>query len=209
MKFDEMLKKEGIKTGDHVSVNSLHPKHYDYILSIDPDKDKSGFCLLSAVNGKDTKVMLSCTKSFFDLIELFRTLAMTGLVNNVTSRNTLILIEGGWLNQKSCFHEAQGRGTEKIAKDVGANHQTGRLLAEVAEAYGLHTEIKAPLVKGWQGANHKITHEELAEIIDLGKARTNPDERDAILLALDRAEVPLSPQRVLHQLRKKGGLANG
>ena len=94
------------------------------------------------------------------------------------------------MNAKSCFHAAQGKQAEKIAKDVGANHETGRKIIEMCEHYGIEVMPHAPLVKCWKGKDRKITHEELASFTGI-MGRTNQDARDAGLLAWTFAGLPI------------------
>ena len=81
-------------------------------------------------------------------------------------------------------------GRKKIAKDVGANHETGRKIIEMCKHYGLETLAHAPLVKCWKGKDRKITHEELASFTGL-TGRTNQDGRDAALLAWVFSGLPI------------------
>ena len=92
--------------------------------------------------------------------------------------------------RQSCFHEAQGKQAEKIAKDVGANHETGRKIIEMCEHYGIEVLPHIPLVKCWKGKDRKITHEELASFTGI-MGRTNQDVRDAALLAWTFAGLPI------------------
>ncbi len=102
----------------------------------------------------------------------------------------VVVVEAGWMVRKSNFHDAQGHRAEKIAKDVGANHETGRKIIEMCKHYGIEVVQHAPLVKCWKGKDRKITHEELASITGL-IGRTNQDARDAALLAWVFAGLPI------------------
>ena len=93
--------------------------------------------------------------------------------------------------KKSNFHDAQGHRAEKIAKDVGANHETGRKIVEMCRHYGIKVLEHAPLVKCWKGRDGKITHEELVAFTGLMGGRTNQDARDAALLAWVFANLPI------------------
>ena len=70
------------------------------------------------------------------------------------------------------------------------NHQTGILLSEMAKSYEMDVRIVKPLVKRWKGRDGKITHEELSKFVEVG-ARTNQDERNAVLLAWVYAGQPI------------------
>lgn len=154
------------------------------IIAIDPDVTKSGVAVLE--NGHLTLESLTFAK----VVERFWDL------NARENFKFHILVEAGWMNEKSCFHPAQGKGAEKIAKDVGANHQVGRLIIEMAEYYRLNVDSVAPLKKSWAGPNGKITHGELARIEGITvPARTNQEERDAALLALVHSGMPIRMRR--------------
>lgn len=147
------------------------------IVAIDPDVTKSGVAVLD-VKGKSIELY---AMTFPDLIDY---------LYSIQDRESVrIAVEAGWLNFKSNFHGYYGRRGEKIAKDVGANHETGRKIVEMCEHIGLSVSLIKPLGKRWKGANGKITHCELESVlkglkIALNRKRTNQDERDSILIAI-------------------------
>ena len=107
-----------------------------------------------------------------------------------------VIIEGGWLHSKSNFHGYQGATAEKIAKNTGSNHQTGRLIVQMLEHYGIRVEVVWPLKKTWKGPNGKITQGEMESLLKSSGfteklRRCNQDERDALLLALVYSGIPL------------------
>ncbi|MGA6877478.1 hypothetical protein [Acinetobacter sp. AND/436] len=134
----------------------------DLIIGIDPDLEKSGVAVL-----KDGSLRV-CNMSFYDLSQYFE-------VNK--SEIKKVVIEAGWLNKKSNFRFGHSKSAgEKIAKNVGENHATGKLLAEMAKECGLavvlvkptRTKLKAEdfnRITGWQG-------------------RTNQEQRDAAMLII-------------------------
>lgn len=87
-----------------------------------------------------------------------------------------VIIEGGWLNQKSNWHsQGQGESTvTKIAKNTGANHQVGKLFVEMCEALSLEYEIRKP-------QSSKVNAETFKKITKY-KGKTNQDARDAGML---------------------------
>ena len=182
MTIDE-IRKMAEEKGNRLSVKDFTKKKYEWIMAIDPDVDRSGCCLLRIndpqnPDPKDT-VIWAGTYTFPQLVDRFTNGALHIGVNEV-----LIVIEGGWLNTKSCFHEAQGRRAERVAKNVGANQQTGKLLAEMAEHIGYKVEIVKPLVKTGSGHDRKLTTEDLKMFIpNMPHNRLNQDARDAIRLA--------------------------
>lgn len=147
------------------------------IVAVDPDVTKSGVAVLDM----QSRSLELYAMTFPDLIDY-----LYGIQDKESVR---IAVEAGWLNSKSNFHGYYGRRGEKIAKDVGANHETGRKIVEMCEHIGLSVSLIKPLGKRWKGANGKITHCELENVlkglkIALNRKRTNQDERDSILIAI-------------------------
>ncbi len=160
--------------------NSLR---YDIIVAIDPDREKSGVAVLHTQSKEVSVVGLS----FPNLVDF-----ISNLSEDAKSRNKSlkVFVEGGWLVKKSNYHAYQGHRAEKIAKDVGANHETGRKIVEMLDHKGVEVEVVHPLKKCWKGMDGKITHEELSQFVNI-KSRTNQDERDAVLLAWVIAGFPI------------------
>lgn len=156
---------------------------FDNIIGIDPDKEKSGVAFL-----KPKTRQLEVTNLTFPM--LLDYLQHAKKVRDESGESLVVVIEAGWMNAKSCFHTAQGKSAEKIAKDVGANHETGRKIIEMCKHYGIEVVQHIPLVKCWKGKDRKITHEELASFTGL-TGRTNQDARDAALLAWVFANLPI------------------
>lgn len=156
---------------------------FDNIIGIDPDKGKSGVAFL-----KPATRQLEVTNLTFPM--LLDYLQHAKKVRDESGESLVVVVEAGWMNAKSCFHTAQGKSAEKIAKDVGANHETGRKIVEMCKHYGIEVVQHIPLVKCWKGKDRKITHEELASFTGL-TGRTNQDARDAALLAWVFANLPV------------------
>ena len=156
---------------------------YDNIIAIDPDKEKSGVAYLQPSARK-----LELSNLAFPL--LLEYLQHAQKQSAEMQESLIVVVEAGWMNAKSCFHAAQGKQAEKIAKDVGANHETGRKIIEMCEHYGIEVMPHAPLVKCWKGKDRKITHDELASFTGI-MGRTNQDARDAGLLAWVFAGLPI------------------
>ena len=159
------------------------PSKFDNVIGIDPDKVKSGVAWLKP----STSQLEISNLSFPLLLEYLQFAKQKGEELN---ESLVVVVEAGWMNAKSCFHAAQGKQAEKIAKDVGANHETGRKIIEMCEHYGINVVAKAPLAKCWKGKDKKITHEELASFTGI-MGRTNQDARDAALLAWTFAGLPI------------------
>lgn len=156
---------------------------YDYIIAIDPDKEKSGVAFLQPSTRN-----IEVTNLAFPV--LLDKLQDEKRIQEESRESLVVVVEAGWMNKKSNFHEMQGHRAEKIAKDVGANHETGRKIIEMCKHYGIEVVAVPPLVKCWKGHDRKITHEELASFTGL-KGRNNQDARDAALLAWVFAGLPI------------------
>lgn len=147
------------------------------IVAVDPDVTKSGVTIMDV----EKRIVSVEAKTFPDLMDYFQSIEDKESVH--------IAVEAGWLSSKSNFHGYYGSRGERIAKNVGANHETGRKIVEMGEHIGLFISLVKPLGKRWKGANGKITHCELESVlkglkITLNKKRTNQDERDSILIAI-------------------------
>ncbi|AXY60003.1 hypothetical protein [Acinetobacter sp. WCHAc010052] len=131
------------------------------IIGIDPDLEKSGVAILG--NTLELKNL-----NFAETVELFRT--QQDLIRKV-------VIEAGWLNRKSNFHgngkQSKSAG-ERIAKNVGENHATGKLLAEMAQSLGLAVVLVKPV-------RSKLNAEDFNKITGW-QGRSNQEQRDAGML---------------------------
>lgn len=161
----------------------------DYIVGIDPDTNKSGFALLETTT---FQLELSAL-TFPQLIDKIIYLRDKSRFDGKTLQ---VVVEAGWVNEKSNFHGYAGHRAEKISKNVGANHETGKKIIEICRHWGIPCEEMAPLplrvgwMNLWSGPDGKITHEELVNLTGLKASRTNQEERDAALLAWKRAGLP-------------------
>lgn len=164
-------------------MTKIEMKKYDYIIGVDPDVDKSGVATLRTAD----RVLECETRTFPKLLEYFQ------FLKDVVSKEStvLVVVEASWLESKSNHHCVYGRTGQKIAKNVGSNHQTGRHLVEMAKYYGLDVEEIRPLKKCWKGPNGKITHEELACFIPGLPKRTSQEARDATLICWHVAGFPI------------------
>ncbi|MFW1997271.1 hypothetical protein ACG904_20360, partial [Acinetobacter guillouiae] len=88
-----------------------------------------------------------------------------------------VVIEAGWMNKKSNLHSCIGqskRAGERIAKNVGENHATGKLLVEMAKSFGLAVvEVRPTKTKKNSEEFNRITG---------WQGRTNQEQRDAGML---------------------------
>lgn len=155
--------------------------NYHTIIAIDPDVDKSGVATLD-VKGKN---LVMDSLKFPKLIDLLR-----WINKDKIHFPFIVVVEAGWLNSISNYHTAAGRRGQRIAKNVGANHQVGKMIVEVCEHYGIPVTTIKPLKKIWKGKDGKITQEEIAMFTGIS-GRNNQEERDAALLAWVYAGLPI------------------
>lgn len=138
------------------------------IIGIDPD------CQLSGYAEWDMRQKRLTTVSKFSFFEIFE------LLESQREEIALVRIEAGWLNNKSNFHGRAGQSKaagERIAKNVGSNHETGRKLVEMANYLDLKVEEVRPI-------GTKSIDSEMFKKISGWESRTNQDMRDAALLVL-------------------------
>ena len=166
-------------------------QEYDKIIGIDPDCGRSGVAVLDM----GTLGMQVHTMAFPELVQYLNCLAADG----VEGMRILVVVEASWRTETN-WHGRRGDGYRVAAKkgySVGRNHETGRKISEMAQSYGLEVDEKSPLRKCWKGKDGKITHGELVSLLDgsgvwhsLG-GRSNQEERDAALLALDASGITM------------------
>lgn len=156
---------------------------YDIIIAIDPDTEKSGVAVLEPA----TRQIEAMSLTFPQLLGFLRERDDRAMARGLT---LAVVVEAGWLVHKSNWHGTDGHRAERIAKNVGANHETGRKIVEMCRHWGIHVEELRPLQKMWRGKGGKITAAELEEITGI-TSRTNQDERDAALLAWVWAGLPV------------------
>ncbi|MDH6304633.1 hypothetical protein M2459_001369 [Parabacteroides sp. PF5-5] len=135
------------------------------LIGIDPDTIKSGFASFDV----ETEKLEVESLTFFEVFD--RLSELQGCI-------LLVRIEAGWLNKKSNFHgkylQSKSAG-ERIAKNVGANHETGRKLVEMCERLNIPYELVKPL--GTKSIDAKTFR-----LITKVEGRINQDERDAGML---------------------------
>ena len=159
---------------------------YTTIIAIDPDTEKSGVATLD-LDGMEVHAEAMPFPVLLD--ELSNTQCLS------RGKNFKVIVEGGWLVSKSNYHYARGRGGERIAKNVGANHETGRKIVEMLAYWGIEHEVIHPLKKCWKGRDGKITLAELNSLLrgmgikEMG--RCSQDVRDAVLIALTCSGLPM------------------
>ncbi|MDR0756295.1 MAG: hypothetical protein LBF85_00420 [Tannerella sp.] len=156
----------------------------DIYIGIDPDTEKSGVAFLET-GSRRLELSVLPFPELIDSLTFFQSRAERRGLRYVT------LVEAGWMVVKSNYHIASGRRGERVAKNVGANHETGKKIIEMCRHKGLPVIAVHPLKKIWRGAGGKITHEELSAITGYA-GKTNQEMRDAALIAWIHAGFPLT-----------------
>ncbi len=130
------------------------------IIGIDPDTKESGV----AIWDRREKSLWLGMKQFFGLFVF---------LNFYKSTIIKVVIEAGWLNKKSNWHnERQGVGVAaRIGKNTGANHETGRKIVEMC----VYLDLKYELVKPTKS---KLNHADFVKLTKY-KGQTNQETRDA------------------------------
>ena len=130
-------------------------------IGIDPDVHKSGCAVVA--NGILREY---AAEEFFSITE--KILAFH-YYNDVT-----VIIEAGWLNKKPNWHKSKNAATaQKIARDVGNNHQVGKLFEQFCKYNHIEYTLVIP-------KHSKITPKMCSAII--GETVKNQDIVDAIML---------------------------
>ena len=124
------------------------------LIGIDPDCVASG-CAELAINKYEvdcgipntyetTRELKIHKLKFFELFDELHNLET--LIKISKDYTVKVYIEAGWLNTKSNWH-VSGKGenvASRIGTKVGANHQVGKLIAEMCEYLGLEYELVQP-----------------------------------------------------------------
>lgn len=148
------------------------------IVAIDPDVTKSGVAEIDTENRNVTVKAMT----FPELID-----HINGIENKESVR---IAVEAGWLNKPNWHFAKSIAIAGSIGNDVGRNHETGRKIVEMCEHVGFSVSLVRPLKKRGTGVGGKVTHSEVQNALrqlrmSLAKKRTNQDERDSILIAIE------------------------
>ena len=162
---------------------------HNWIIGIDPDVSKSGVASLEI----KTHHIEAGSLSFPQLMDYLQDIVKT---REITGQSVVVVVEAGWLNEISNYHTKADRTGQRIAKNVGANHEVGKKIVEMAKHYGLEVIEQKPYAKCWRGKDRKITQDELNEITQnagLGQLDrcVSQDVRDAVLMTILFANLPI------------------
>ncbi|MCH7309205.1 hypothetical protein MMO38_13850 [Acinetobacter sp. NIPH 1852] len=134
----------------------------DLIIGIDPDLDKSGV----ALKGSQGLALYNLT-----FVEL------KNLIEKEYAVIKKVVVEAGWLNEKANFHyrpkQTKSAG-ERIAKNVGENHATGKLITQLIESMGIPVQLVKP-------TRSKLSSDDFKRITGWPQ-RSNQEQRDAAML---------------------------
>ena len=160
-------------------------KHNGYILGIDPDVSKSGFALLDCEAREFVQVE---ALSFPDMVDKFAELAAM----KAGGKEVAVVMEDSDLSTNWHYNSRDSKAVcAAKGRSVGLCHATARHLKECAENFGLEVVMMKPLRKFWKGRDGKITHDEAAYFMRGLPKQTNPESRDASLLAWAYADFPI------------------
>lgn len=167
----------------------------DIIIAIDPDIDGSGV----AVFYMSTKLFQAGNMILPKLVDFLKD--KKGWCEG-EGFSFIVVIEASYLisaNWHLSWDDSKKRAAAK-GRQVGRNHEIGRQIVEFCKYLDIPYEEKLPLKKCWAGKDGKITHEELMLLMEgmelpAWTGKTNPEMRDAMLLALDRSGLPLRMKR--------------
>lgn len=127
-------------------------------IGVDPDIDKCGY----AVWDTEDKSIEHRTMSIVELFEDFK-------LWNVKIH---VVLEAGWLINKSNWHGKTGVVAQQIAKRVGENHACGKIIEQYLKYHKISYQLVKPKGKIDAKVFEKIT----------GIKRSNQDVRDAVML---------------------------
>ena len=152
------------------------------IVGIDADIDKSGVAILS--NFKYTDYSFAVHKGYLyfnklQFVEVFELLSEIYVFCENENITPELFIDAGWLNVTKNYHVAKTKAiAAKIGYNVGQNHQTGKLIVQLAKNLNFRVHEVKPTQKKWNS-------ETFQNIVGI-KVRTNSEVRDAVKLIFGR-----------------------
>jgi hypothetical protein len=169
------------------------------LIGIDPDTEASGWAV---VNLNDRTIHLE-TISFLrvlDQLNFFEVLCRLHELRGEKECAYRFVLEDIWSTAHN-WHASPRDNHRVVAKKgyhLGRCAMVGELLLDAIQAKEFPIICQKPLLKHWRGPDGKITHSEILEVcryhnLTLPKskqARTNQEERDALLLAIHHIATP-------------------
>ena len=161
-------------------------KREGFIISVDPDVEKSGVAVLDCEKREFINVL---ALPFPKAIEVLKVMQFKSKEENKTA---VVVIEDSDLSVNWHYNSRDSKAVcAAKGRSIGMCHATARHLKECAEAYGLEVVQMKPLRKCWKGRDGKITHEEAAYFMRGLPKQTNQEMRDSCLLCLAYADFPI------------------
>lgn len=146
------------------------------LIGIDPDVYKSGVAYI----GTNKEMQLN-NMTFFELFDYLSYAKKVSENTLITSSIPLkVYIEAGWLN-KTNWHTSGKMNIATVAQigaRTGANHETGRKIAEMCK----YLKIDYELVRPTQSKVDAVYFKQLTKY----QGRTNQEQRDAAMLICGR-----------------------
>ena len=140
------------------------------LVGVDPDVENNGVAICDK---RCHSFSLVGNMRIFVLLDKIQELVDAG-------EDVIVFIEAGWLVKKSNWHghKKQKKSVgEKIAKNVGANHQVGKVIQEYCEVHNISYNLIRPQGKKNAAEFKRITGYQ---------GRTNSEMRDAAMLVFGR-----------------------
>ena len=166
-----------------------------YVIGIDPDIERNGIGCIE----RNRRVLEVKYLNFPETLEWVKAkhAEWAAKYKETAPQSFMVWVEAGWLN-KGNWHVSESRNGKfspsawaaAVGKSDGECSAVSKKLLECFEYYGIPCSPIKPLRKCWHGPDRKITHEELLRELSVYKvqhklgARSNPEKRDAVLLAL-------------------------
>lgn len=175
----------------------------DIIIGIDPDIDRNGVAVLRTAE----RSMRVDKLRFPDMLDF---VAREAREAEAEGKSVSVWVEAGWLNASN-WHARPGMSANynaSIGQAVGRNQAVGMLALQMLTHMSVPASPIRPLPKVmrvgsstvpmWSGRDGKVTANELAQLlarhnITVSPPRMNQDQRDAVLIALRGADIPVVP----------------
>jgi hypothetical protein len=135
-----------------------------WIIGIDPDCDRSGIAVYNTMINELEEVKALSLLDLFEYIKSFK--------ENIGLDTYLIRLEAGWLEKKSNWHGGNNFVAQRIAKNVGSNHEVGRQIEKYLIQQKYNYELLKPL-----GYSNIFKDAEVFKQVTGWMKQTNEDSR--------------------------------